>query len=137
MEWISLKVCPRSHFDGQGDVSHLPTRLAETEAPCPSSLPLESPQHTKWVQADSYVCPIASVKPLTSGLPIMTYIYLKYKGKKNPTCCVKRQVVADLFFPTFSLVYEVFFFAVSKASSPLPCTATFVFKRACTIQTPG
>lgn len=42
MEWISLKVCPRSHFDGQGDVSHLPTRLAETEAPVLPLCPLRA-----------------------------------------------------------------------------------------------
>lgn len=42
MEWISLKVCPGSHFDGQGDVSHLPTRLAETEAPVLPLCPLRA-----------------------------------------------------------------------------------------------
>lgn len=66
MEWISLKVCPGSHFDGQGDVSHLPTRLAPDPNLSPSSLPLESPQHTNWVQADCDVCPAASIKPLNS-----------------------------------------------------------------------
>lgn len=42
MEWISLKVRPRSHFDGQGDVSHLPTRLAEAKAPVLSICPLRA-----------------------------------------------------------------------------------------------
>lgn len=110
MEWISLKVCPRSHFDGQRDVSHLPTRLAETEAPVLSSLPLESRQHTKWVQADSCVCPAASAKPLTSGLPITENkpAHPSQIRWRKPTCCVKRQVVADRFlFPSFSLVNRV------------------------------
>lgn len=41
VEWISLKLCPRSHFDGQRGVSHLPTRLAETGAPSFLSAPWE------------------------------------------------------------------------------------------------
>lgn len=38
------KVCPGSHFDGQGDVSHLPTRLApEPPNPSPASVPPREP----------------------------------------------------------------------------------------------
>lgn len=93
MEWISLKVCPRSHFDGQGDVSHLPTRLAETEAPvlplCPlraHSIPSGSRQTRMCtLQLPSNLSPLAcqSQKQTTSN------------PKEKPTCCVKRQVVAD------------------------------------------
>lgn len=117
MEWISLKVCPGSHFDGQGDVSHLPTRLAETEAPVLPLCPLRA-----------HSIPIGSrqIQCVPRSLLQTSHLWLTDQRnkpahpprirRKKPTCCVKRQVVADLFFSTFSPVHDV----VLQSQRPSP-----------------
>lgn len=76
-------------------------------------MPLESPQHTKWVRADSHACP-CSLPPLACQSQRNEHIHLK---SKKPTRCAKRQVVTDLVLqsPGVGGCY-----AASKANSPLP-----------------
>lgn len=108
MEWISLKVCPRSHFDGQGDVSQLPTRLAEAEAPVLPICPLRA--HSRFL----YMYPAALSEPLSPYLPITDRLIRPELREGSPAVTGGRWW--ELFFSTLSPMRDVILH--SQRSSP-------------------